>query len=72
MRATSAQGLEAAVAALEALAEGRVPDQAAVLAGALAGLKVLASGGTLELDDAGQARAGSLAAHLRALAEGNA
>jgi hypothetical protein len=91
MDATSGRGLKAAVAALEALAEGQVPDQAAVLAGALAleslcaaggatretldaaaGLKVLASGGTLELDDAGQARAGSLAAHLRALAEGNA
>jgi hypothetical protein len=68
----------------------RWPDQAAVLAGALAleslcaaggatretldaaaGLKVLARGGKLELDAAGQARAGSLPAHLRALAEGD-
>jgi hypothetical protein len=72
MDATSGQGLKAAVAALEALAQGHAPDQAAVLAGALAleslcvvggaaretldaaaGLKVLTSGGTLELGDAG-------------------
>jgi hypothetical protein len=45
MDATSGRGLKAAVAALEALAEGQVPDRAAVLAGALALESLCAAGG---------------------------
>jgi hypothetical protein len=71
---------------LEAIAAGRTPNRAALLAGALkldalamessgdrdlldaaAALKLLATGGTLELDDAGRARAARIAAHLRQL-----
>jgi hypothetical protein len=45
MDATSGQGLQAAVAALESLGRRQVPDQAAVLAGALALESLCAPGG---------------------------
>ena len=73
---------------LDELAVGRTPDQARLLAGALAlhsrrlmgaanqslldagaGLEALASGGTLDLSEDGQARAAVLAALVRKAAE---
>ena len=73
---------------LDELSVGRTPDQARLLAGALAlhtwrlmgtadqnlldagaGLEVLATGGTLDLSEHGQARAALLAALVRKAAE---
>lgn len=77
-------GLLDAAAVLDAQAEGRTPDRAGVVAGALAldslclkrdidrdirdaavGLRILAEGGALDLDESGRARAARLAKLIR-------
>jgi hypothetical protein len=85
---TKPDPLQAAVAALAALADGRVPDHPGVLIGALAlkslcdrnpspsrdlldaaaGLEIVATGGSLDLDAAGRARAAHFAALVRQIA----
>ena len=79
--------LHQAAEVLDALAAGRVPDRAALLAAALAldtyrrsaespsrdvldaaaGLEVLATGGTLDLDETGRQRAAKLAEVVRSI-----
>ena len=84
---TTALPLHQAADALDALAAGRIPARAELIAGALtlktlciriapdrdlldaaAGLETLATGGTLDLDEAGRHRAAKLAEIVRKLA----
>jgi len=80
-------GLADAALCLDALAAGKTPERARIIAGALAldtlvtwcgaerdirdaaaGLSILACGGSLDLDAAGQVRAGRLAEAFRSIA----